>query len=891
MKTYRAVDVQSLPKHFDSNAQEKRCDESWEREGLYRYDPSRPREETFVVDTPPPTVSGSLHIGHVFSYTQTDVIARYQRMRGKNVYYPMGWDDNGLPTERRVQNYFNVRVDVKQPYEPGLTMAPVPPGQKNLPPPRTVSRPNFIELCHEVTKQDEKAFMGLWRRLGLSVDWKEEYATIDDRCRKLAQLSFRDLFEKGHVYSVVAPTMWDVDFQTAVAQAEVADRPGTGAFHDIAFAVSGSEESFVISTTRPELLPACVAVAAHPDDPRYQHLIGKNAVTPLFHVEVPIIASPAVEKDKGTGILMICTFGDATDVMWWREHKLPLRQIFDRAGRLSHLVFGEGDFPSLDPAAANRCYAELVGKPINKARTAIVPLLRDEANASAKSKGAPLQAEPRPTERMVKFFEKGDRPLEFISTRQWFVRLLDKKEELAKKGSEVEWHPSFMGARYQTWTAGLNQDWCVSRQRYFGVQIPVWYPLDAHGEPEYDRPIVASAEQMPVDPTIDVPPGYDAAQRGQPGGFMGEADVFDTWFTSSLTPQIGSGWAMDPARHDKLFPADVRPQSHEIIRTWAFYTIVKAMLHDGTIPWKHVLVSGWILDPDRKKMSKSVGNVITPMHLLDTYTTDGVRYWSSTARLGTDTAFDEKVLAVGKRLVTKIFNASKYVLGQTADVHPITEEIDRAFIHALGRLVADTTASFERFDYAGALSATEQFFWGSFTDTFVELVKGRARGERGGEAARGSAVAALRLGLSVLLRLFAPALPYITEEVWGWAFAEETGQPSIHRAPWPTQAEIEGVLLPENPKSHEIAAAAMAAINKRKSELGASVGRVARSLEIAGNEATLAALAPSLADVASATRAQACKTLVDASLADGVFAVPEIDLEPAAPKEPKAAKE
>ncbi|MFT3775761.1 MAG: valine--tRNA ligase [Minicystis sp.] len=889
MKTYRSVDVAALPKHFESEAVEKRWGEVWEREGIFRYDPSRPREETFVVDTPPPTVSGSLHIGHVFSYTQTDVIVRYQRMRGKNTYYPMGWDDNGLPTERRVQNFFNVRVDVKQPYEPGLKLPPAPEEKDKGkgPPPRTVSRPNFIELCHEVTKTDEKTFMGLWQRLGLSVDWKEEYATIDDRCRKLAQLSFRDLFEKGHVYSVVAPTMWDVDFQTAVAQAEVEDRQRPGAFHDIAFAVAGSDESFVISTTRPELLPACVAVAAHPEDPRYQHLIGKKAVTPLFQVEVPIIASPVVEKDKGTGILMICTFGDATDVMWWREHKLPLRQIFDRGGRLAPVRFGEGDFPSLDPEAANRLYGELSGKAINAARTAIVPLLRDAANASAKGKGAPLQGEPKPIERAVKFFEKGDRPLEFITTRQWFVRLLDKKDALLAKGEEIGWHPSFMGARYQTWTAGLNQDWCVSRQRYFGVQIPVWYPLDSNGEPVYDKPIVATAEQMPVDPTIDVPPGYEAAQRGQPGGFMGEADVFDTWFTSSLTPQIGSQWVLDLDRHKKLFPADVRPQSHEIIRTWAFYTIVKAMLHDGTIPWKHVLVSGWILDPDRKKMSKSKGNVITPVHLLDNYTADGVRYWSSTARLGTDTAFDEKVLAVGKRLVTKIFNASKYVLGQTADVHPITEEIDRAFVHALAKLVADATESFERFDYAGALAATEQFFWGSFTDTFVELVKGRARGERGDEAARGSAVAALRLGLSVLLRMFAPALPYITEEVWSWAFADETGHKSIHRAPWPTAAEFADVAAPANPQSHEIAAAAMAAINKRKSELGASVGRVVRSMKIAGSEATLASLAPVLGDVASATRAQKWETAVAEGIEEGAFTVPEIDLEPAAPKEAK----
>jgi valyl-tRNA synthetase len=875
MRTYESVDIARLPKHFDSAAAEQHFDEIWERNGTYHYDPTRPRDETFVIDTPPPTVSGSLHIGHVFSYTQTDLIARFQRMRGKNVFYPMGWDDNGLPTERRVQNYFHVRVDVDAPHEPNLRLAQATPEQIKSGPPRKVSRPNFIEFCHKVTQQDERAFMALWRRLGLSVDWREEYATIDDRCRKLAQFSFRDLWEKGHIYSSFAPTMWDVDFRTAVAQAECEDRPQAGAFHDIAFAVAGSDERFVVSTTRPELLPACVGVAAHPDDIRYRHLLGRKAVTPLFHAEVPIFASAAVEKDKGTGIAMVCTFGDAADVTWWREQTLPLRQIIDRDGRLLQVRFGEESFPSNDPAAANRCYAEMAGKSVQKARAAVVSLLRDPAY------GAPLQAEPRPVEHMVKFYEKGDRPLEFVIARQWFVRVLDKKDELLAKNSQINWHPIFMGGRFESWTRGLNVDWCISRQRYFGVQFPVWYPLDDRCRPDYSRPIVAEPEQMPVDPTIDAPPDYDSAQRGKPDGFVGEADVFDTWFTSSLSPQIASRWILDPARHARLFPADVRPQSHEIIRTWAFYTVVKAMLHEGTIPWKHVLVSGWILDPDRKKMSKSRGNVITPMNLLDAYTADGVRYWSGIARLGSDTAFDEKVLALGKRLVTKIFNASKYVLGHRADVGPLTAELDRAFVAALARLVDSVTADFEAFDYAGALTQTEQFFWAIFTDAFIEFVKGRVRGESpGGEEARRSAVAALRLGLSVLLRLFAPALPYITEEVWSWAFAAETGHRSIHRAPWPCAAEFGSAEPPASAGSLSIASAAMAAINKKKSEAGASVGRVVRRVKLAARASTLAVLAPVQDDVAAATRAEVWETLVDEALDERAFMVAELLLAP-----------
>jgi valyl-tRNA synthetase len=887
MTTHRTIDPSLLPKYFEGNV-EQRWAEFWEREGVYRYDPSRPREQTFVVDTPPPTVSGSLHIGHVFSFTQTDVVVRYQRMRGKNIFYPMGWDDNGLPTERRVQNYFHVRVDVAAPFQEGLTLEPATPEKLKSEPPRIVSRPNFIALCHEVTRRDEEAFMALWRKLALSVDWRQEYATIDDRCRKLAQLSFLDLHEKGHTYNTVSPTMWDIDFQTAVAQAEVEDRPQSGAFHQVAFGLEGTDESFTIATTRPELLAACVAVTAHPDDPRYRSLFGKKAVTPLYHAPVPIFPSTQVDREKGTGIVMVCTFGDITDVNWWRQEQLPLRQVLDRGGRFLPIRFGEANWPSQRPDAANACYEKLVGKSIKQARAATVELLRDPSNASAARAGAALQGEPAPVQQVVKYYEKGDRPLEFIATRQWFVRLMDKKDAMISAGERIAWMPPFMGGRYQTWTRGLQQDWCISRQRYFGVQFPVWYRLDAKGVADHDRPILAPREMLPVDPTVDVPPGFDASQRGQPGGFAGEADVFDTWFTSSLTPQIGSGWVLDPGRHERLFPADIRPQSHEIIRTWAFYTIAKALLHENKIPWKHVLVSGWVLDPDRKKMSKSKGNVVTPMALLDTYTSDGVRYWSASARLGSDTAFDEKVLTVGKRLVTKIFNVGKYVLSQSATVGPISHELDRAFVADLARMVAEVTEAFERFDYADALATTESFFWGSFTDTFVELVKARARGDLGDEAARSSAVGALRLGLNVLLRLFAPALPYITEEVWSWAFAEETGHVSIHRASWPSASEFASVPKPAEAESLRRASLAFAAINKRKSELGASIGRVLTDVRLGANDTTLARLAPIIDDVMAAARAEKWGHVADATLADEEIVVKSIELLPAAG--PRAAE-
>jgi valyl-tRNA synthetase len=765
-----------------------------------------------------------------------------------------------------------VRCDPHAPFEDGLELEQASSKQKKSHP-RLVSRPNFIDLCEQVTVEDEKAFEGLWRRLGLSIDWRQQYATIDRHCRLISQRSFRDLYEKGHLYNRDAPTAWDVDFQTAVAQAEMEERPKPGAFHHIEFGVEGGEGRFVIATTRPELLPACVAVTAHPDDPRYKDLFGKKAVTPLFRAPVPIFPSELADPEKGTGILMVCTFGDQTDVQWWREEGLALRQLIGRNGTLMPVTFGSDEFPSEDAEQANRYYEEIAGKGVNQARKAIVELLRDPAG-SATGAGAPLQGEPEVIEHSVKFYEKGDRPLELVPTRQWFVRLLDKQSELLAKGEQIEWHPGFMHARYRDWTEGLHSDWCISRQRYFGVPIPVWYRLDENGEPDYEAVLVAENERMPVDPTTDAPTGFDESQRDQPGGFTGESDIFDTWFTSSLTPQIGSHWALDDGRHAKLFPADIRPQSHEIIRTWAFYTIAKAMLHEDEIPWKHVVISGWVLDPDRKKMSKSQGNVLTPMPLIEKFTADGARYWSASARLGTDTAADEKVFKVGKRLATKLFNAGKFVLSQQSEVHPVSSELDRAFVAKLRALVERATASFEDFNHAQALTDTESFFWTHFTDTYLELAKTRARGEAGESAAEvGSAVASLRLGLDVLLRLFAPFLPYIGEEVWSWVFAEEKGEPSIHRAPWPSVAELAAIEAPADDASFDVAVACWNAINKAKADAEVSMGREAETLTIAADAETLAKLGPVLADVLAATRCRAHTLATDAEVEAGSFVV------------------
>src|SRR5262245_9123634 len=743
----------------------------WEDTGVYRFDRSRPRDEIFSIDTPPPTVSGSLHVGHVFSYTHTDIVARLHRMRGKAVFYPMGWDDNGLPTERRVQNFFGVRCDPSLPYDPAFH-----PPDKPAKQPISVSRPNFVELCTKLTVEDEKAFEALWRYLGLSVDWGMTYQTIDRRAQRVSQVAFLRLFHKGLAYQLEAPTLWDVDFRTAVAQAELEDREQPGAYHRIEFRRSDdSGAPIAIETTRPELIPACVALVAHPDDERYKPLFGTDVVTPLFGARVPVKAHELADPEKGSGIAMICTFGDITDVTWWRELGLPVRAVIQADGTLRPVPWGTAGWESADAARAQQHYDQLARLSASKARARIVEQLKESGD---------LTGDPRPITHAVKFYEKGDRPLEIVTSRQWFIKAIEYREGLLERGRELRWHPGYMEARYENWTNGLNGDWCVSRQRFFGVAFPVWYPIAQDGRVEYDRPIAAPDDRLPIDPSTDVPPGFSAAQRGQPGGFIGDPDVMDTWATSSLTPQIVCGWPDDPELFARTFPMDLRPQAHDIIRTWLFDTVLRALLEHDSLPWKNAALSGWILDPDRKKMSKSKGNVVTPMALLEEHGSDGVRYWAASGRPGADTAFDTNQMRVGRRLAIKVLNASKFALASPEPQGPITAAVDRALLQKLAALVEDASRDLEGYDYARALQRTEEFFW-RFCDDYLELVKGRRYGEQGSEGAA-SANSALAAALSVLLRLFAPFLPFVTEEVWSW------WRPgSVHQAPWPTPAEMQ----------------------------------------------------------------------------------------------------
>jgi valyl-tRNA synthetase len=821
----------------------------WEAEGIYRFDRGTERADVFSIDTPPPTVSGAIHMGTVFGYTQTDALARYQRMTGKAVFYPIGWDDNGLATERRVQNYYGVRCDPSRPFDPDFTpphQGDTPKGHQEIP----VSRPNFVALCHELTATDEAVFEALFRRLGLSYDWTLRYETINDVSRRTSQAAFLHNLSRGEAYSAEAPTVWDVDDRTAVAQAEIEDRERPGAYHLVAF--HGPQREVLIDTTRPELVVSCVALVAHPDDGRFAGLVGSTVRTPIFEVEVPVVAHPLAQPDKGTGIAMVCTFGDTTDVTWWRELELPTRSVIGRDGRFVIAT------PSwLDTDAAKAAYAELAGLGVRQAQARMVELLASSGD---------LRGEPRPITHPVKFYERGSRPLEIVTSRQWYIRNggrdQDRREAFLVRGKELNWYPDFMRHRYEHWVEGLNGDWLISRQRFFGVPIPLWYPVGVDGEVDHEHPIVPDEATLPIDPSAEAPPGFDESRRGQPGGFVSDPDIMDTWATSSLTPQIAGRWVDDADLWQRVFPMDLRPQGPEIIRTWLFSTIVRAHYEHGSLPWANATINGWILDPDRKKMSKSKGNVVTPMPLFERYGTDAVRYWAISARPGVDTVVSEDQMKVGRRLATKVLNVSKFVLGLIGDggapgIDAIDDPVDRAMLARLDATTVDATVAFDGFDYARALERTEAFFWW-FCDDYVELVKGRAYGGRGAGPAA-SATAALSLALGVLQRLLAPMLPFATEEGWRWSH-----DTSVHAARWPAPTAIDGADEVDLDTVSEILALVRRAKTEAKQSQRAEVAR-------------LAITAPSSLESARADLVDAL-TVVELVIAEGPELLVDVDL-------------
>ncbi|GAA3945113.1 valine--tRNA ligase [Microbacterium soli] len=823
---------------------EAKWGERWAEQGTFLFDRARAaesgRDGVYSIDTPPPTASGSLHIGHVFSYTHTDIKARFERMRGKNVFYPMGWDDNGLPTERRVQNYYGVRCDPTLPYDPDFT-PPFEGGTNKstraadqVP----ISRRNFIELCEKLTIEDEKQFEALFRQLGLSVDWTQTYRTISDATIRQSQLAFLRGLERGEAYQSLAPTLWDIDFRSAIAQAELEDREQQASYHRLAFHRTDGSGDIHIETTRPELLAACVALVAHPDDERYQPYFGSTVRTPIFDVEVPVLAHHLAQPDKGSGIAMICTFGDVTDIVWWRELDLPNRTILGKDGRVI------ADAPEVIVSDAGKAaYAQLAGKTVFSARKAIVELLGESGELIEVGK---------PFNHAVKFFEKGDRPLEIVSTRQWYIRNGARDEhlrdELLEHGRRMAWHPDFMRVRYENWVGGLTGDWLISRQRFFGVPIPVWYALDENGERDYDRVLTPAHDELPIDPTSSVPAGYTEEQRGIPGGFDAEQDIFDTWATSSLTPQLAGGWQRDEELWNLVAPFDLRPQGQDIIRTWLFSTMLRSTLEDQRAPWSNAAISGFIVDPDRKKMSKSKGNVVTPADILDKHGSDAVRYWSASSRLGMDAAFDPQnptQVKIGRRLAIKILNAAKFVLSfPVPEDARITHALDASMLATLDEVIREATTAYEDYDQAKALEVTESFFW-TFCDDYLELVKERAYDQA--DPGQASAALALHVALSALLRLLAPIVSFATEEAWSWF---EEG--SIHTAAWP---EPGAVSLPDaDPDVLATASAALIGIRRAKTEAKASQKTPVSTATISAPAERIAALRAAADDLRAVGR-------------------------------------
>lgn len=763
-----ARSMKKLPDSYEPNKTEKSWQNEWQARGIYHWERDLPREQTYVIDTPPPTVSGTLHMGHIFSYTQADFIARYQRMAGKTVFYPMGFDDNGLPTERLVEKTKKVRAT-------------------------DMSREEFIALCQSVSEEARAEFRDLFQSTALSVDWRQEYHTISDKSRRISQMSFLDLAGKERVYRKLQPMLWDPVDQTAIAQAEVEDKEKPSAMNYITFFVEGDEKprnEFVIATTRPEMLPACVGIFYHPEDERYKKLKGKQAVVPLFGTLVPILEDESVEPEKGTGIMMCCTFGDEADIEKWRKHDLETRIILNKYGKISSLNEIGSEWRSIQsPERLEQFKAAIVNQKAEKARESILELLREYE----------VLVKQEPITHAVKCAERSGSPLEILPTYQWFVKILDQKTELKAKAAECTWHPPHMKIRMDQWIDGLNWDWCISRQRYFGVPFPVWYSKRAGEE---GKILFASVNQLPVNPLIDLPEGYTRDEVDA------EADVMDTWATSSVSPQLNSHainaeFADDYSRHQQIFPADLRPQAHEIIRTWAFYTVVKAHLHENSIPWKNLMISGWCLAADKSKMSKSKGNVVTPVDLIASKGADVVRYWASTSKLGTDTAFSEDVLKIGRKLVTKLWNATRFVVSHLEHLRQtpktameevesgvIHEVLDRWILTRLHRAIAKATQEFEEYEYSDARAAAEDFFWNDFCDNYLELVKNRVYGNHGEEKAQMSAVHTIYHCLDGILRLFAPFVPHVTEELFSHVFDdkyEQTG--SLHaRGNWPKLA-------------------------------------------------------------------------------------------------------
>jgi valyl-tRNA synthetase len=791
-----------LPDRYTFREAEPRLARLWADADLYAFDAAG-SSPIFTIDTPPPTVSGELHIGHCYSYTQTDVIARFHRMRGERVFYPMGFDDNGLPTERFVEK--SIRRKATE-----------------------MAREDFLAHCLELIQQTEDRFEALWRRLSLSVDWRYRYSTISPQTQRTSQASFIQLYQDGRAYTQFAPTLWCPECQTAIAQAEIEDTLLPTLFSTLAFrALDGS--ILPIATTRPELLPACVAIFVHPDDARYAHLIGSTAsiesdpFAQKERITVPILGDELADPAKGSGAVMCCTFGDSTDVLWWRKHQLPLLAAIGRDGRMTTLA---GDCAGLPvPAARKRILTHLAEKDL---------LLHQET-----------------IEHTVGAHERCGTPVEYLHTRQWFIRVLDQKERFLEAGRRIHWQPEYMQARYEHWVANLQWDWCISRQRFLGVPFPAW-ACRACGEI-----LLATLDQLPIDPRTTAP--EQACSCGATD-FAPEHDVMDTWATSSCTPLIIGRWPDDPDWFAQHFPATLRPQAHDIIRTWAFYTIVKAIYHTNEIPWHTIMISGHALSAQRSKISKSKAHTTSgPMALIEQESADALRYWATSVKTGNDTFFNPETLVIGRRLVTKLWNASRFAEARLegyassffADEAPFgLLPTDRWLLSRMEQTIAYATRELEQGEYATARNEIERFFWSDLCDNYLELAKARLYQEDG--VARDAAAWTLYHVLLNVLKLLSPYLPYITEEIYHGLFRHWDGVISIHRSCWPVmhseridaEAEETGRMLLE--LLHQV--------RRYKAEHNLSVGAELSTLHINVRAAFHPSLEAVLIDLKSATR-------------------------------------
>ena len=714
-----------VPKHYDAKVSEAKWQKFWEDNKIHSFNP-KSKKEVYSIDTPPPTVSGKMHIGHSFSYSQQDFIARFQRMSGKNVFYPFGTDDNGLATERLIERMKNVK------------------GQ-------FMKRKEFVELCLKTLEEIRPDFIYDWKRLGISADFSIFYTTIDKHCQRISQKSFIELYKDGRIYRKRSPFMWCPECQTAIAQVELKDSERDSKLVYMKFDTSVGEK-ITIATTRPELLPACVAVHVHPDDGRYKKFIGANAKIPFSDREVKIESNKDVAMDFGSGVVYHCTFGDMDDVKWLEEYKLEAIEIVNKDGTLNEKA---GMFNGLK---------------VKKAREAVINALQDEGRIE----------KIEPINHVANVHERCETDIEILMTDQWFIKYLELKEEFVKFGSSIKWHPEHMKSRYINWINGLKWDWCISRQRHFGIPIPVWYCKKCGST------IIADEKKLPVDPTSDFPKQCKCGSSD----FIGEKDVLDTWATSSLTPQIAIELYKDEKLKKKLFPMSLRPQAHDIITFWLFNTVVKSYFHHKSKPWNNVMISGWALDPHGKKMSKSKGNVVDPREVISKYSADCLRFWAAGSKLGDDMPFQEKDLVTGQKFVTKLWNASKFSFIHLSDYIPQKPKklhmIDKWILSKLTSLVNSCTESMENYEYSKSKAETELFFWHVFCDDYLEFVKERLYNhDRYEKDIVLSAKFALYTALLSVVKLMSPFTPYITEEVYQSYFRKNEKEESVHVSEWP----------------------------------------------------------------------------------------------------------